>query len=117
MSGPFSLSDDELDAMTDTMLDAQERASSTRVLGTGFRDELRACVAKARTELRTKTVADIHAETAFMWCARALVCYGAGKREEGDLFAEEAAEHAAVAELHGCKGLASKILGALRVCR
>ena len=127
MSGPFSLSDDELDAMTDTMLDAQARASSARVLGRGRRrvgqmpmfslSLLKPFVERARKELQEKSLGDIHYETACVWAARALVAYDAGITADADDCAHEAAEHAALAELQGNAGIVAEILGALRKAR
>jgi hypothetical protein len=117
VSGPFSLSDDELDAMVDTMIDAQERASSTRVLGTSGVAVLRPYVARAKEELKTKSLAAIQYETACTWTARALVAYDAGRLTEAEDFAHEAAEHAALAEMNGCAGVATLVLNALRKAR
>jgi hypothetical protein len=72
---------------------------------------------EARAELSSKTMCEIQVDTAYRWAARAIVAYDAGRVRDGDEFAGEAAEHSALGELGGCKGLSTEILSVLQKAR
>jgi hypothetical protein len=84
-------------------------------------------LAKARAELEAKTACQINADRAYGWAALALVAYdnavnSAGMSSEcwlrdADEYAAEAAEHSAVAELGGCRGISTEILTLLMKAR
>lgn len=76
-----------------------------------------AAIARARSELTQKTAGEIQRDTAYAWAARALVAYDRGWIADANAYGDEAAEHAALAELEGYSGLVEEIVSALKAAR
>jgi hypothetical protein len=76
-----------------------------------------ALLERTREEHRNKTLAAIQYDTAYTWAARAVVAYAWGVPRDGDAYAEEAAEHAGVAELLGVVGICADVQRILKEAR
>lgn len=77
-----------------------------------------ASINRARVELARKTACEIHTDTAYTWASRAFIAYQNAHRamlsgdprsanwvRDGDEYAHEAVEHAALGELGGCHNI------------